>query len=57
VDGAANDALIAMLAGILECPRRGISIVGGERTRDKVVRVAGMDIAQVSAKLVAILPP
>jgi uncharacterized protein YggU (UPF0235/DUF167 family) len=57
VDVAANEALIAMLAGILGCPKRGISIVGGERARDKVVRITGMDIARVSAKLVAILSP
>ena len=53
VDGAANEALLAMLAGILECARRDLSIVSGERVRDKVVRVTGMDVAQVSARLVA----
>jgi uncharacterized protein (TIGR00251 family) len=57
VEGAANEALVATLAGILGCPRRDIVIASGERSRDKVVRINGMNIAQVSAKLVAILPP
>jgi uncharacterized protein len=56
VDGAANDALIAMLAAILGCPKRDVAIASGERARDKVVRIDGMDIAQVSARLLAILP-
>jgi uncharacterized protein len=57
VEGAANEALITMLAGILGCPRRDILIASGERSRDKVVRIDGMALAQVSAKLLAILPP
>ena len=57
VDGAANAALITMLAKILGCPRRHLAIASGERSRDKIVRVAEMDVAQVSAKLLAILPP
>jgi hypothetical protein len=42
VDGAANDALIAFMAGLLKCPRRDISIVSGERGRDKLLRVMGV---------------
>lgn len=56
VEGAANEALIAMLADLLERPRRDVSIASGERSRDKIVRIAGMNAAQVSAKLLAILP-
>ena len=43
VDGAANDALIAFLAGALALPRRNISIVSGEKSRDKRVRIEGID--------------
>ena len=57
VEGAANDALIAMLAALLGRARRDISIASGERSRDKVVRVAGTNAAAVSTKLLAILPP
>ena len=43
VDGAANDALIAFLADALGLPRRNISIVSGEKSRDKRVRIEGID--------------
>ena len=42
VDGAANDALIAFLSAALDMPRRQITIVSGERSRDKRVRIAGI---------------
>jgi len=42
VDGAANDALIAFLSAALGIPRRQITIVSGERSRDKRVRIAGI---------------
>jgi uncharacterized protein len=51
VDGAANDALIAFLSDVLEVPRRSISIVSGERSRDKRVRVEGIDVAAALARL------
>jgi uncharacterized protein (TIGR00251 family) len=57
VDGAANEALVAALAAILAVPRRDVAIASGERSRDKVVRVAGLELGQVSARLLAILPP
>jgi uncharacterized protein len=34
-DGAVNDALIAFLSDVLDVPRRSISIVSGEASRDK----------------------
>ena len=42
VDGAANDALIAFLSKILDIPSRHISIVSGERIRNKKVMVSGI---------------
>jgi uncharacterized protein (TIGR00251 family) len=51
VDGAANDALIAFLAGALDLPRRDITIVSGERSRDKRVRVVGLDAATTRTRL------
>jgi uncharacterized protein (TIGR00251 family) len=56
VEGAANEALIAMLAGLFGRPNRDVSIASGERSRDKVVRISGIDAVQVAAKLLAILP-
>lgn len=52
VDGAANTELIAVLAQALHLPKRDITIVGGERSRSKRVRIAGMDAAQALAALI-----
>ena len=43
VDGAANDALIAFLSTALDIPRRDILLVAGEKSRDKRVRITGLD--------------
>jgi uncharacterized protein (TIGR00251 family) len=51
VDGAANDALIALLAERLGLPRRSISIVRGATGRQKIVEIAGMTEAEVTARL------
>jgi len=49
VEGAANDALIEFLARALGVPRRAVRIVGGERSRNKRVAIAGVTDAQVRA--------
>jgi len=41
VEGAANEALLRLLAAELGVPRRAVSIVGGTTGRDKVVSVDG----------------
>ena len=51
VDGAANDALIALLAERLGLPKRAISIARGATGRLKIVEIAGMTEAEVAAKL------
>jgi uncharacterized protein YggU (UPF0235/DUF167 family) len=51
VDGAANDALIELLAGLLRCPTRAIAIVGGARSRSKRVWIEGLDAEAVQAGL------
>jgi uncharacterized protein (TIGR00251 family) len=45
VEGAANTELIDLLATALDVPRRNVSIVGGSRSRQKQVHVAGIDTA------------
>jgi uncharacterized protein (TIGR00251 family) len=42
VDGAANAELIDVLSDALGVPRRSVTLVSGERSRSKRVRVAGM---------------
>ena len=51
VDGAANDALVTLLSDTLGVPRRQITIVSGEKSRDKRVEIAGLDDAAVAARL------
>lgn len=47
VDGAANAALVELLAERLEVPKRAVSIVGGATGRAKLVEVQGIDAARV----------
>ena len=55
VDGAANDALVALLADIFDRPRRDITLISGHTSRDKRVAIAGLSEAQVAARLDVIL--
>ena len=49
VDGAANDALIELLAERLDVPKRAITIVSGATARTKLVEVNGVNAARVRA--------
>jgi uncharacterized protein (TIGR00251 family) len=49
VDGAANQALCALLAKTLAVPRRAVWVVAGERSRRKTVYVAGVAAEAVVA--------
>lgn len=42
VGGAANEELVRLLADLLNVPRRNVTIVGGERSRQKRVRIDGV---------------
>ena len=55
VDGAANDALIELLARVFARPRRNISLVAGEKSRDKRVAIDGLSEAEFTARLSDIL--
>jgi uncharacterized protein (TIGR00251 family) len=57
VEGAANDALVALLAGLFDRPRRDVSIASGHASRDKRVVIAGAAPDTVRARLAAILSP
>lgn len=54
VDGAANEALVALLARALDVPRRQVRIVRGDRGRKKTVHVVG---AQLNALLALLEEP
>jgi uncharacterized protein (TIGR00251 family) len=51
VEGAANAELIQILAKALRVPRGSISIVAGERSRQKRVRIEGVSEDYVSTRL------
>ena len=51
VDGEANAALIDLLARTLKVPKRAITIVAGEKSRTKRVRIAGLDRDTAVARL------
>ena len=51
VEGAANAALIEFIAERLKVRKSAISIVSGERSRNKIVRVSGLNMEQVKAAL------
>jgi uncharacterized protein (TIGR00251 family) len=51
VDGAANTELIELLSRTLKVPKRDVTIVSGEKSRRKRVRIAGMDRDTVLAHL------
>lgn len=53
VEGAANAELIEVIAAALDVPKRAVSIVGGERSANKRVRVGGIDLQTVQARLPA----
>lgn len=51
VEGKANKALIAYLAKVLDVPRRTISLERGEKSREKVLRIAGVAAAVVRERV------
>ena len=51
VDGSANAELIALVARALDLPKRDVTIVSGERSRSKRIRVANIDRATALAVL------
>ena len=55
VDGAANEALIALLAQCLGLPKRDIQIVYGATGRHKTVEIMGMTVEAVEQKIRGVL--
>jgi uncharacterized protein (TIGR00251 family) len=55
VEGRANEACVKFLAEFLNVPRSSVTIAAGEVSRQKLIRIAGMQAAQVEEKLRAVL--
>jgi uncharacterized protein YggU (UPF0235/DUF167 family) len=48
VDGAANQALIRLVASTLQVPRSAVAVTAGHAARRKVVHVVGTSVEQVA---------
>ena len=57
VEGAANAALVDLLAEVLAVPRRAVRIVQGSTRRDKLVEIESADPAACRRRLHAALQP
>lgn len=55
VDGAANAAVIAVLATALRLPKSAIQIARGQKSREKVVRLSGLTLEDMRARLATLL--
>lgn len=54
VEGRANQAVIELLAEVLEIPRSSVTIASGETGRNKVVRIGGLSRQTVEERLTKI---
>lgn len=51
LDGRANDELLDFLASKLDVHRRDLSLLRGDKSRQKVVRISGLDATAVRKRL------
>ncbi len=56
VEGKANEELIAYLADVLDVPKSQVEVIAGKQSKNKIIRVAGGDAAEIAARLTRILP-
>lgn len=55
VDGAANRALLELLAKAIGMPKSAISIVRGDTSREKTLRLEGITGAELDTRIMAAL--
>jgi uncharacterized protein (TIGR00251 family) len=51
LEGRANEELCEFLADTLALPRRAVTLQQGDKSRQKVLRISGLTLAEVRAKL------
>ena len=51
VDAAANEALLRLLAGRLDCPRGAVELVRGSTSRHKTILSRGLSVETIAARL------
>lgn len=55
VEGKANEALIALLAEVLDVAKSRIEIIAGDTGRDKLVSILDMDSAEAQERILKVL--
>jgi uncharacterized protein (TIGR00251 family) len=56
VEGAANDALVRLVASVIGVPPRDLRVVAGTRGRLKTVEVVNLDATEIQRRLTEALP-
>lgn len=56
-EGAANRALLSLISKALDVPISRLQIVAGETSRDKLIKIDGLDAAQLRERLQSHLQP
>ena len=51
LEGRANDELCEFLADALALSRRAVTVLQGDKSRQKVLRISGLTLAEVRVKL------
>ena len=51
LEGRANDELCEFLAETLKLHHRAVTLVQGDKSRQKLVQIEGLDLAEVKARL------
>jgi uncharacterized protein (TIGR00251 family) len=51
VDSAANQAVVELIAEILGLPRRAVTLVRGQTSRHKILRLDGLTAEEAAAKI------
>ena len=51
LEGRANEALCEFLAAELGLPKRAVTVAHGDKSRLKLVRIAGLTLAEVKTRL------
>jgi uncharacterized protein (TIGR00251 family) len=55
LEGRANEALTEFIAEIFGRPRRAVTLLRGDKSRHKIVRIAGLDLAEVQQRVTALI--
>jgi uncharacterized protein YggU (UPF0235/DUF167 family) len=51
VEGKANAELLLFIARTINCPARNVTLLAGEKSRDKIIRVEGLSGDNIRSKL------